>query len=277
MLASKDRDGVVETSVPGLARRARVTIEQCEEALSKLKAPDPYSRTKDNEGRRIEDVDGGFLVLNHEKYREKDSIEERRRKDAERARRYRERKKRERESRDGRDGERDGRDESRESLHTNADTDPYTDTNTSTNGQKKREPGAKRPKRSSPGRSRDDLTPRQLSFLEVMESTSILMAKKGELLISEAIDDPVGFASRIGDEMMYPGVEPAELKRAANWTFENKAKAKVKIGAFLTRWLDKAQERTTTNGGRVLFTAAEQKLKRDRDILDRMEKHYAQK
>jgi len=36
-----------------------------------LKSPDPYSRTKQDEGRRIKEVEGGWLVLNHKKYREK--------------------------------------------------------------------------------------------------------------------------------------------------------------------------------------------------------------
>lgn len=32
-------------------------------------SPDAYSRTPDNEGRRIEPIDGGWRLLNHEKYR----------------------------------------------------------------------------------------------------------------------------------------------------------------------------------------------------------------
>jgi len=41
-------------------------------------APDPYSRTKDHEGRRIKECDGGWFVLNGEKYREKMNEDERR-------------------------------------------------------------------------------------------------------------------------------------------------------------------------------------------------------
>ena len=44
---------------------------ECVEALNKLKAPDPYSRTKENDGRRLVDIDGGWQVLNHAKYRAK--------------------------------------------------------------------------------------------------------------------------------------------------------------------------------------------------------------
>jgi len=78
MLAKADRDGVVWASVPGLAHAARVGIEECEFALMRLSEPDQYSRNKEWEGRRIREVDGGWLVLNHAKYRERLSKEDRR-------------------------------------------------------------------------------------------------------------------------------------------------------------------------------------------------------
>jgi len=91
MLALSDRDGIVDASVPGLAKQAGVTLEQTEQALSVLESPDPYSRTKDHEGRRVEPVDGGWRLLNHSKYREKLSREDRREKAANRQRVKRER------------------------------------------------------------------------------------------------------------------------------------------------------------------------------------------
>lgn len=78
LLAMADKDGVCEASVPGLADLARVPIADCEDALRTLAAADPYSRTSDHDGRRIEPVDGGWLLLNHAKYREKMNQEERR-------------------------------------------------------------------------------------------------------------------------------------------------------------------------------------------------------
>ncbi len=92
MLAMKDIDGVVHASIPGLAKRAGVTTPQCEEALAKFLGPDPYSRTKTNDGRRIAEVDGGWEVLNHDKYRDLLDADDQRAKAAERMRRYRERK-----------------------------------------------------------------------------------------------------------------------------------------------------------------------------------------
>jgi len=92
MLAMKDRDGIVEAAVPGLAHRARVSVDEVESALAMLLGPDPYSRTPDNEGRRIETIKGGWRVLNADSYRDKMGIEERREKDAIRQRRVRERR-----------------------------------------------------------------------------------------------------------------------------------------------------------------------------------------
>lgn len=89
LLAMADRDGIAEASIPGLARRAGVSREQCEDALACFLAPDPDSRTKDHDGRRIVEVDGGWRLLNSEKYREKASADERREKDAARQQRKR--------------------------------------------------------------------------------------------------------------------------------------------------------------------------------------------
>ncbi len=70
MLAISDKNGVAEASIPGLADLARVSLEDCEDALTALQRPDRYSRTTEHEGRRIAPVDGGWLLLNHSKYRE---------------------------------------------------------------------------------------------------------------------------------------------------------------------------------------------------------------
>ena len=78
MLALKDKWGVVNATMPGLAHLARVPVPVCEQAVGKFLAPDKYSRTADFEGRRIEACEGGWRVLNHEKYRRLMSADERR-------------------------------------------------------------------------------------------------------------------------------------------------------------------------------------------------------
>lgn len=69
LLASSDLNGNVSASVPGLAHTARVELREVEEAIHKLLSPDPYSRTPDFEGRRIEPIDGGWHILNYLKYK----------------------------------------------------------------------------------------------------------------------------------------------------------------------------------------------------------------
>lgn len=68
MLAMADAQGNVYGAIPGLARHANVTLTEVEDALRSFLAPDPYSRTRDHDGRRIEEVDGGWRLINHAKY-----------------------------------------------------------------------------------------------------------------------------------------------------------------------------------------------------------------
>ena len=77
--------GKVEASGAGIVRRAGYEAEVGMCALERLGDPDQESRTPDFDGRRMVRVDGGFIVLNFVKYREKDHTS------AERSKRYRER------------------------------------------------------------------------------------------------------------------------------------------------------------------------------------------
>ena len=69
MLSMANRKGEVMASVPGLSGIARVGVEDCRGAIKLFLAPDPDSRTKDFEGRRIEEVAGGWRLLNYDFYR----------------------------------------------------------------------------------------------------------------------------------------------------------------------------------------------------------------
>jgi len=90
MLILCDTDGYVGASVPGIARAAGVTLEQAREALAKFKEPDPDSRTKTDDGRRIEDADRGFRILNFKEHLDRLSAEKAKTRD--RVRKFRERK-----------------------------------------------------------------------------------------------------------------------------------------------------------------------------------------
>lgn len=78
LLAMADKRGIAEGSIPGIADLARVSVEDCERALTRLQQPDRFSRSTENDGRRIAPTDGGFQILNHAKYRDRMSAEERR-------------------------------------------------------------------------------------------------------------------------------------------------------------------------------------------------------
>lgn len=54
-----------------LARDAGISEEECAKAVKVLESPDSDSACKDNEGRRIQVVDGGWLVLNHDLWRDR--------------------------------------------------------------------------------------------------------------------------------------------------------------------------------------------------------------
>jgi hypothetical protein len=70
MLAMADAHGYVGASILGLAARARVSVPECEKALAKFMAPDPYSRTRDHDGRRIVLDDGGWTLINYKRHRD---------------------------------------------------------------------------------------------------------------------------------------------------------------------------------------------------------------
>jgi hypothetical protein len=64
--------GFVEAAGVGIIRRAGLEMECGEAALARLAAPEGDSRTPDFEGRRMVRVDGGYVVLNFMRYRDRD-------------------------------------------------------------------------------------------------------------------------------------------------------------------------------------------------------------
>lgn len=70
LLCMADREGHVRAVERAVAQRAVVTPEEAREALRVLESPDLESQTQEYGGRRIERIEGGWLVLNYVKYRE---------------------------------------------------------------------------------------------------------------------------------------------------------------------------------------------------------------
>ena len=79
--------GFVEAAGPGIVRQAGVDDAAGMLALERLGSPDPESRSQQHEGRRLVRVDGGYIVLNFMRYRDRDHTA------AARSQRYRDRKK----------------------------------------------------------------------------------------------------------------------------------------------------------------------------------------
>jgi hypothetical protein len=93
LLVMADQDGCVMARAPGIARQARVSVEGTKQALALLSAPDPESRSREHEGRRVTETEDGWLILNFEKYRDLMNEEDRKSKAAARQRRYIEKQK----------------------------------------------------------------------------------------------------------------------------------------------------------------------------------------
>jgi hypothetical protein len=84
--------GIVRAAGAGIVRRSIVEPAEGLLALERLGAPDPGSRSEAYEGRRLVRVDGGYIVLNFQTYRDKDHTS------TERSRRFRERERKLREA-----------------------------------------------------------------------------------------------------------------------------------------------------------------------------------
>lgn len=81
--------GFVPAAGVGIIRQAMIADEQGLQALEKLGMPEVSSRSQEWDGRRLVRVNGGYIVLNYMRYRERDTSA------AERMRRYRNRRSKE--------------------------------------------------------------------------------------------------------------------------------------------------------------------------------------
>jgi hypothetical protein len=96
MLALADRDGYVYGSRNGLMRAALIDMDAADEhdPFQSLMTPDKDSsdllRNPDNEGKRIEEIPGGFKIINYTYYRGLRDAEDRKVQNREAQRRHRE-------------------------------------------------------------------------------------------------------------------------------------------------------------------------------------------
>ena len=69
-LASCKYDGIARVTPIFLSGVCHIEIDIVRAAIKRLEAPDPDSRSKEEDGRRIVPAEGGWFVVNYKKYRE---------------------------------------------------------------------------------------------------------------------------------------------------------------------------------------------------------------
>jgi len=76
-----DKDGIVDMTPAAISRRTGIPIEHIKAGIEILESDDPHSRTSDHNGKRIIRLDDerpwGWYIVNHQKYREIRSEEDR--------------------------------------------------------------------------------------------------------------------------------------------------------------------------------------------------------
>ena len=73
LVTADPRTGIVADSDPGIALRCGLALDVTTEALDWLASPDPYSRTKDHDGQRIQRLpDGGIRIFTYLAHQNRD-------------------------------------------------------------------------------------------------------------------------------------------------------------------------------------------------------------
>lgn len=74
LLVLADSDGVVDMTHDAISRRTNVPLEEVRKYIDQLQQPDPASRSKVDQGRRIMPIDGergwGWQIVNYRHYRQ---------------------------------------------------------------------------------------------------------------------------------------------------------------------------------------------------------------
>jgi hypothetical protein len=93
LLANADQYGHVDKHWAAIAGEVGLTVDEVKEAIKELEAPDPESRTQDEEGRRIVPMDEhrawGWRIVNYGKYRQIRNEDDRREQNRQAQERYR--------------------------------------------------------------------------------------------------------------------------------------------------------------------------------------------
>ncbi len=93
ILALKNREQMVTQNVTGMARIACLPLAVVEEAIAMFESPDPQSTSKEEGGRKLIRMKGGWLVVNGEAYEGMGWSDEKREWERNRKSKYRDKKK----------------------------------------------------------------------------------------------------------------------------------------------------------------------------------------
>jgi len=88
LLLLRDLDEVVLATPEALARVCNLPMVHVRQAITLLESPDPHSRSKEEEGRRILQVPGGWRIVNGAYYRNLLNVEDKREKARQRKARF---------------------------------------------------------------------------------------------------------------------------------------------------------------------------------------------
>lgn len=222
ILAHKDEKGEVEVNVRRVASELGASPDQIQEAVEYLASPDPESRTRTEEGRRIIRISQfGYRVVNSGKYRDRSGSR------AEYWKQWRENQKQEaEEEKPDSEPKNAVAQQLRNGCATNAQHETETETevkNTTTSASA-------------------DVSPKRKS--KAAARTYRIGFDYGSNCFTGITDDDLKVWSEA-----YPAVDVSvELRRAAIWLRDNPTKRKKNVQGFLSRWFSKTQERGGTRG-----------------------------
>ncbi len=229
LLLMANEDGFVSATAPGIAHTASVPLEATLAALQKFEEPDPYSRTERNEGRRIEKVEGGYLITNYAKYRSLKTRAEEREAVRRRVAAHRARKRAEQE-------------EQADVTECNASVTPCNASVTESNPIQKQK--QKQKQRQKKGRNGACTEPENgpVSVPSILKGLELYETDKR---LCERLTPKVLHAW----EVAYPGVDIAQqIAKAHAWEVANPKRRKRDRIRFLGAWLARAQDRAPANG-----------------------------
>lgn len=255
MMALADRRGCVYAAIPGLAKAAMIKIEKVEEAIKKFLRPDKHSadarRAPERAGRRIEVIDGGWMLLNAGHYNSITSTEDRARQNREAAKRYRDKKHLQRSQQSNADVPADASAKSSSIVINRNQSSSPAITKNAVSGKT----SAKSSSKISPQLISAHLNSTQLnSDSEKKERKKEKSGEPQPVSTPTDLRDLTLYAAdpklcRAWEDLKraaadaYPGIDIiVETKKAHAWEISNPSNRKTNRTRFLNNWMSKAQQ-----------------------------------